>query len=136
MDSLDSDFAEYLLEKEGKLTTRTEEGFFVWKYLAESNEFWVCFVFIKPQHRCGKAFKVMMEQIKDLAEGIGAKQIIADIDYRNNGSEYVLQLFMKRGMKIGDIRENKTIWLYYPLISNPLLQNTIINNKDTEVSNG
>ena len=136
MASLDSDFADYLLEKEGKLTTQTEEGFYVWKYLPHSNEFWVCFIYIKPEHRCGKAFRKMMEQITDLALGIGAKQIIADVDYRNNGSEHSLQIFFKMGMKIGDIRDNRTIWLYHPLLANPLIDSTIINNKDTEVSNG
>jgi hypothetical protein len=126
LSSLDSDFANYLWEKEGKHTFNMGEGFFVWKVLPEFNEFWVCFLYIKPEYRCGLAFVNAMTQIKAMGEVYNCKQIVADIDIRNNGSDEVLSIFLKRGMKVGKIEDNCRIWLYYPLI----------NNSNEEVSHG
>lgn len=120
------DFSAYLYEKEGKHTFKMEEGFFVWKHLPEFKEFWVCFLYIRPEYRCGLAFVNAMTQIRAMGEVYNCKQIIADIDIRNNGASEALSIFLKRGMKVGRIEDNNRIWLYYPLI----------NNNSEEVSNG
>jgi hypothetical protein len=115
-------FAQYLDEKEGKTTIFTEEGFFVSKILPEHQEFWVCYIFIKPEHRRSGAFKSMMDTIKYMAEVANCKQIIADVDTHHANCEESLKVLIKRGMKIGAIRDNRWIWLYYPLINKTNIQ--------------
>jgi hypothetical protein len=120
------DFSAYLLEKEGKHTFQMNEGFFVWKQLHQHNELWVCFLYLKPEHRRGIAFANFATQLRALGEVLKCKQIVADIDIRNNDTEKTLNVFFKLGMKISHIEDNHRMWLYYPLI----------NNSNEEVSNG
>jgi GNAT superfamily N-acetyltransferase len=93
-----SNWANYIIEREGKFVLEKPEGFAIYHYLKD----W-CYivdVYVAPEFRASRVAAKLAEEIAEEALKKGYKKLLGSVDTGANNATKSLQYLLKNGFKL------------------------------------
>lgn len=108
-------YAQYILEREGRETFETDEGFVTYKIFKDQNYIYLVDMFIKEENREeSKASQLFLNKVQEEGLEAGVDNVITSVAYGASGLENSIKLILANGFKVLE-GNNQLIYFIKPI---------------------
>lgn len=101
-------YAEYILEREGKLIVEHEDGFAT--YLIKGDDCYIVDIYVRPAARKSGLASKMADEIADRARALECKFLLGTVNPQTEGATASLKVLLAYGFELAGIGNDGLIW--------------------------
>lgn len=104
-------YADYIKEREGKLTIETDKGFIVYKHYPSLRQMFICELYIVPNERNSGLGEFFINHVVEIAHDLGCTHIACTVDTDDADWNIKHNVLLSRQYKL--VTKDGTLNLYY-----------------------